>query len=99
MTGGERETVVELLELAHGYSILGSLVPFMEACVELGVPRGSKPALLASFAIKKCQLVMVGGDRKPTSAELQGVILAALDYVTAGTEPIPPRAPDVTPGD
>lgn len=87
MTADEKELVVEVLELAHGYSILGSIVPFTQACVELNA-RGSKHALLAGFAIKKCQLILIG-DRKPTAPELQRIILAALDYITAGDLPQP----------
>lgn len=72
-----RSQVIEILETAHGFALLGSIVPFKHACSELGLI-GSHAAEIASAAI---DAVRDGDTRKPSREKYADAISTALDRV------------------
>jgi hypothetical protein len=85
MTKRERAQVVELLETAHGYSILGSFVPFKTACADLGL-KGSDVAKEAADAINLARAEM-GLPEKPAAERYRDAIGLAIERVQAGEWP------------
>jgi hypothetical protein len=79
MTKSSRAQVVELLELAHGYAILGSIMPFKTACVELNLI-GSDAAKEAAAAIDLAREEAA----KPNPRAYCEAIGAALERVEKG---------------
>lgn len=93
ISGGILARVKELLELAHGYALLGSFVAFRAACVELKL-RGSREAMLAGVAIEHVRIARKV-DGKPKREDYAAIIADALTYVETGT--IPAASANVTP--
>jgi hypothetical protein len=85
VTPAERTQVVELLEVAHGYSVLGSIMPFRTACIELGT-KGSEVAGVAAEAIDRARKEMDLPD-KPSSERYRDAIGLALERVAEGSWP------------
>lgn len=85
MTDVQRSQVVELLELAHGYALLGSCMPFRTACIELDV-RGSEASVAAGEAIDRARKEM-GLPDKPAAEKYREAIGVALERVENGTWP------------
>jgi hypothetical protein len=85
MTKKERAQVVELLELAHGYAILRSAMPFRSACVELG-HHGDDVSKAAGSLIDKARDEM-RLDAKPKAPDYEKAIGLALDRVEQGEWP------------
>lgn len=82
MTPGERELVVELLELSHGYAILGSIIPFKTACAELGLV-ATPIAREAAEVIDRARVEMKLAE-KPQREQYRDAIGLALERVIAG---------------
>lgn len=89
MTPSQREQIVELLELSHGYALLGSIMPFKTACVELGLV-ASEVAREAAEVIDRArnELRELRGELwvsdKPTKERYTEAIGMALERVEAG---------------
>ncbi len=83
MTPAEREQVVELLELAHGYAIAGSIMPFKTACVELDL-KGSEIAKQAACLIDLARNELKI-EVKPSPSQYKEAIELALARVEDGT--------------
>lgn len=77
-----RAQVVELLELAHGYALLGSIMPFKTACVELNLI-GSDAAKAAAAAIDRAR-DEAGLPAKPNPRAYCEAIATALERVEKG---------------
>jgi hypothetical protein len=85
MTKRERAQVVELLETAHGYSILGSIMPFKTACVDLGLS-GSDAAKTAGECVDRAR-VELKIEGKPSAERYREAIGVALERVEEGSWP------------
>ncbi len=85
MTKRERAQVVELLELAHGYAILGSIMPFRTACIELDL-KGSEVAQSAAAIVDRARTLLVLPP-KPTPERYRDALAMALERVENGKWP------------
>ncbi len=85
MTPTEKAAIVEILERAHGYALMGSIVAFRLACEECG-GRGTKAAMLAGLAIEKAKFER-GISGKPARSDYPEIIEAALQYIQTGALP------------
>lgn len=85
MTKRTRAQVVELLELAHGYSLLGSIMPFRTACIEMDL-KGSDVAQTAAEAIDRARKVL-DLPAKPAPERYRDAIGMALERVEHGVWP------------
>jgi hypothetical protein len=80
-----RTKLVELLELAHGFAVAGSAMPFRSACVEL-VARGTEVARIAGELVDKA-CVELKLPEKPQRECYRDAIGLALERVQEGVWP------------
>lgn len=76
------DTVLEMLELAHGYALLGSIFPMRKAAAECGVSRESDIWDAANAALD-AQLKLRLGERpeKPSMQDYEAALSAAIDVI------------------
>ncbi len=85
MDAPTRVKVVELLEVAHGYAIAGSIMPFRTACIDLKT-HGSDIAGAAAEIIDRARKELCLPE-KPAAARYRDAIGLALERVEEGTWP------------
>lgn len=85
MDAPTRVKVVELLEVAHGYAIAGSIMPFRTACIELDL-KGSEVAQSAAAIVDRARTLLVLPP-KPTPERYRDALAMALERVENGKWP------------